>query len=691
MAIGDSLWNVVAGGGQAKANASQLARWIVQLGVCTLGTPNQFLQVGDQTSLLNLAGLGPLPEAASLRLRGGQPCYMMPLNPSAAGGVSSSVTSTGSGNATMTATVAPHVPITVKCVTGGAIGTAAFQFSVNGGAFGPTVTSVAAAPWLYLVPGTFCTISFPTATYVINTTATISVAGVVTLNASWVGNITQTSSPIDGYEFYASVASTGGFGLGMLSVSLDGGPAPYGGGSTLPNSIIPSNGVIVVPQTGLVLTIGQHLILVTMTTGGVLGTAIFSYQVDGGSTVTGQTTTPNSGTNFVFTVPGTGVTITFAPASYILNSTYTIAASGGAVAVGGGGTTTVSYVWAGLQANDTFAFNCVPPGYSTTDLSNALTALQAVKNFQWTKVHVIGMPSSAANAISQQATLDAAMVNAFNANALDWQASCEAPSALAGQGLGDIVLSGGNAIRDSADTDAVLIAARSTDVNRTAIHVGTYRQVSPLTGRKQLRPLGWAVASRYVDTDPAEDISAPQPYGPLGIYIPPGALTIGRDESSTPGLDGVQYNAVRTYRGRNGVFLDITSGGAGWKNCTTSAAYQDAGFVRILNVAIAQLRPFVQDFLGQRPPVNGDGTIEETIRRVWSAKIDGEFKRAVGLLPGGGFSKPQVSFAIASVSPLSQLGQSPKQLVINYILVSLGFVSSISNNMYFSSTLPAAA
>jgi hypothetical protein len=456
--------------------------------------------------------------------------------------------------------------------------------------------------------------------------------------------------------------------------------------------ILPSTGKIVVPGTGLVLTLGQHNILITITTPGALGTAIYSYQIDGGSTISGQATTPNSGANYVVTFPNTGVTVTFAPGTYVNASTYTIGTLGGAVVIGGGGINTVTYVWAGLQTNDLYTFLAAPPSHSTSDLSNALTALQAVRNLQFTAIHVCTLPSTAASAVSQQATIDAAMLNAFAVNNLDWQALCEGPSAKGGMGSGDIIVSGGFAVRDSADTDSVVAAARGADTNRTAIHWASYRSPSALSNnRKALRPLGWFVAARYVDTDPAQDISAPAPFGPLGIYIPPGATTIGRDESATPGLDAVQFNAVRQYPGRIGAFLDITSGGSGWKNCSTSASWQDAGFVRILDVAIALLRPVAQNFLAQRPQINADGTIEESIRQTWSAVVDQAFKRAVGLLPGGGFSTPQASAAIAIISPASQLGVSPKQLVINYTLVSLGFVSSVQNNMYFSPTLAAAA
>lgn len=688
MSLGQSQWATVAGGGIQRPNASQLARWVVQLGVCTNGTPNTLINPGsDVTSLRTLAGAGPLAEAMAFRQRSGQPCYGMALNPSVAGAISAAVTYTGSLNATMTVSVAPHVPISVLCSTAGVLGTAAFQFSVNNGPYSAPVVSGSSAPWTYLVPGTFCTLSFPSATYVVNKTMTVSTSGTVTLGSGWVGSVTQTSSPVDYYEMLATVATVGAFGTGMLNFSPDGGAGPAGGGSNFPSALIPTNGVIVIPGTGLVVTIGQHTIVVTITTPGALGTAVYSYIVDGGAAVTNQSTTPNSGSNYVVTIPQTGVTITFAPGTYVNSSTYTIGPLGGAPVIGGGGINTVTFVWAGPQTNDTFSFLATPPSYSTTDLNNALTALQNQRNVQWTGVHVVSMPSTAAAAVSAQATVDAAMANAFSVNNLDWQAVVECPSSQ-GRGLaGDLVTSGSNAIADTADTDTAVAAARGADTNRTAVCVGTYRLVSALTGFKQARPLGWLVVDRWVDTDPATDISAVAS-GPLRAYIPAGALNIGRDESVTPALDNVQFNTARTYSFQpNQVFLSITSGGSGFKNATQQQSWQDARGVRVLNVLIQQLRPIAQFFLGASPPTNPDGTIDEKQRQAWSAQLDTAAKRGTGLLSGGPFSARQASQATASVAASSQLGQSPKQLVINYFLQQLGFVSSIQNNAYFSGTL----
>lgn len=608
MALGDSTWNVVAGGGQQKTNSASLARSLVQLGVCTGPGPtsivNTLLQPGDLNGLIAACGRGPLVEAAALRLRLGLPCYVMPVNASTAGGVSASVSQTGSGSGAIAVTVAPDVSIGVLCSTSGALGTAAFQFSVNGGAYGAPVVSVAGSTWIYNVPGTFCALTFGTASYVATKTLTVGVNGTVTPGSGWVGTVTQVSSPIDYYDVYVYVKTGGAPGVAVLQVSLDGGPGPTGGGSFLPDIQIPSGGVVVIPGTGLVLTCSSN-----------------------------------------------------------------------------------------FNATDYYTFSACPPSHSTSDANTAITALQQLKNVSFEQVHVITLPASASGAASMLSTVDTAMTTSFNTYGLDWGGMTECPSASANvSGAGDIVMSGSNAIRDTADTDTVVSAARGTDTNRTAMHVGTYRIPSPVTGRKQLRPLGWAVAARFVDTDPSQDLAALMPFGSLNIYQPAGATTIGRDEAlaSVP-LDAAQFNTCRQYRGRTGGYLSITSGGSGWKNASQTAVWQDKGFVRILNVAIASLRQVAQNFLGQRPPVNADGTIEESTRRAWSTMLDIAIKKATGIIPGAGFSGPQVSVATAQVSASSQLGQAPKLLVINYVLVSLGFVSAVQNNMYFSNTLSAAS
>jgi phage tail sheath protein FI len=81
-------------------------------------------------------------------------------------------------------------------------------------------------------------------------------------------------------------------------------------------------------------------VLITITTAGALGTAVFSYSINGGTAVQSNATTlSGTATNFVFAVPNSTVTITFAPGTYVANSTYAIDPAGNVTASQPSGTT----------------------------------------------------------------------------------------------------------------------------------------------------------------------------------------------------------------------------------------------------------------------------------------------------------------------------------------------------------------
>jgi hypothetical protein len=334
---------------------------------------------------------------------------------------------------------------------------------------------------------------------------------------------------------------------------------------------------------------------------------------------------------------------------------------------------------------DTYSFLTAPPGFSTSDITTNMTAIRAQRTYRLAIVHNGAQPNTAAGAISAGSTLETAIEAAFNSDGLDWQGVTEGPSqgGTAPWG-GDIVVSGSNAIRDSADTDAVVVAARvGQDWPRTALHTAMHRITSPTTGRKMLRPSGWAYVGRAVAIDPSVD-PARRVDGPLPIF------QVGRDEDATPGLDDAQINAVQTERDNPGqAVASITSGGFGWKNLTTQANFQWAAGVRVLNMFIAGLRPIAKQYLGSDQVTNLDGTIEEKAARKIDGVVNTAARRRVGLESGGDFppSNPQASSASASVLRSSQLGQSPHRLDIAYDLQSLGFVSDVQSTVNYSGVL----
>jgi hypothetical protein len=500
----------------------------------------------------------------------------------------SAVTQTGTGTGVITVTLAPHKPITIKCTLGGILGTVDVAFSLDGGlTFGPSVPTAASVR----VPGTYCTLTFGAATYVVNKTNTVGIDGSITPGSGWVGTVTQASSPVDDYEVIATVTKAGALGAAVLQASLD------NGNSTLPPTLVPSSGVIVLPSTGIVLT---------------------------------------------------------------CSSTFTLGDQYKALAIG--------------------------PSCSTSDINNALTALQASRTVQAAMIHLAIMPSSAAGAFSAAATLDAAVLNGFNANIFDWEGCCNCPSSAGGM-----------------------------------------RITSPLTGLKQLRPLSWLVMDLFAQTDPKDELAATA-LGPLRMFLAAGATTIagpgdlvipsstpiydtadtdsvitaargadlsgrtsvfvgGRDEALQPGLDDVQINTARTYGGPLAAYLSITAGVIGWKNLTTNASYVDAGALRALNIMIAALRPVMVQLMGQRPKVNTDGTISEQAAGGYDTVVDGAVKRSMGLVKGGDFVDAQCSFASASILRSSQLGQNPKRLDVAYTFQPLGEITQESNAVNFSGVL----
>jgi hypothetical protein len=590
MAAGNSSWSIRAGGGQIRASAQQLARTVVHLDVSPLGTPNTLIPIGDPAAIPSLLDTGRLAEVCAFTSQRGQAKYALPVTPSVPGAASAVAQAGAVGTGVIVVSIAPHKAIIIKCITGGTLATATFQFSLDGGVtWSATVTS-STGPWSYRVPGTYCTLTFAAATYVATKTCTIGVDGTVTNGSGWVGVVTQVSSPIDDYEAQIIVLKGGALGTATLSISLDAGISIL-----MASVLVPTGGVIVVPGTGLVLT---------------------------------------------------------------CSSTF--------------------------GATDVYTFLTVGPAGSTSDYQAALTALQASPTVQASLLHISAMPSSASAAFSLAATLDAAVMNAFNNGRFDWEGALDCPS-----------------------------------------KAGGMRINSTLTGRKHLRPLSWLAVDLYCRTDPKDELAAVA-IGPLRAFFAAGATTIsgpgdvvspstpiydtadtdavitaargadllrtsvfvgGRDEALNPGLDDVQINTARTYGGPLAAYLTISAGVAGWKNLTSNASYADAGAVRALNAMIAALRPVAQQLMGQRPQVNGDGTIAELAAGGYDTVLDGAVRRSMGLVMGGDYPVPQCSSASASVLRSSQLGQNPKRLDIAYTFQPLGEVTQISNQVAFSGVL----
>lgn len=471
---------------------------------------------------------------------------------------------------------------------------------------------------------------------------------------------------------------------------------------------------------------------VKVTVGGTLGTAKVKVSTDGGLTYGAEQTTAAGWATTGYAVPGLFATIKMSAATYVLNDVATIGVDGvvtnfasagtltftaspidayellvsvvkgtalgamtiavslcnnpsllagtffvpsnGIVAVTdgrGNGTGLVLTLSGTFAASDTYTGYALPPAPAAADVTAAMTAMMAAQGRPTVAMlHVQALPSSAAAAMTLAQAVQAGLDAAFAAG-LDWQAVIECPA------LNDLVMSGGVPILDTADTDSVLRTARAgITCNRVAAFLGTGGIVSPITAIKARRPLGWGVMQRYVGTDPANSLGRKKD-GPLNFELG----TLGRDEKlAAIQLGDVQFNVATTYDDEGAsAFLNITYGGFAFKNLTTSALYQDAEALRAMNVLSAAIRVFLRNTLGDRPPVNPDGTIAEGPRKDYSSIGDSVAKRALGLLAGGAFGKTQqASSAGLEILATSQLGTYPRKLEAAVDFQGLGMVSAAS-------------
>lgn len=145
------------------------------VGMSSGGAANTFYSFGSLDDVKATLVSGPLAEAVAFHLeRAGGPVYAMKVNGSTAG-ANSAVTKVGSGpDVTLSNTggfspagPADHFTGKVKIITGGAVGTSTFKYSLDGD---DTWSAELATAATYAIPGTGITLNFAAGTYVADTT-----------------------------------------------------------------------------------------------------------------------------------------------------------------------------------------------------------------------------------------------------------------------------------------------------------------------------------------------------------------------------------------------------------------------------------------------------------------------------------------------------------------------------------------
>lgn len=434
----DVTFNILDG--QLGQVPSSVAGAAVTMGICSGGAVGSIYALGS-TSGLSALGVGPLVEAVGDKLAvAGGPQYALPLNPRSygdyynLGGTLHAVTPTGTGSGSVAVAFAPKTAIAMKVQTAGALGTAKMQFSVNGGAYSDPVAT-AAGPWTYQIPGTLTKVTVTAGTYVANDVYTITTDGTVSRSGSGPDDthVTHADSPMDVYD-----------------------------------------------------------VLVSIVTGGAVGTAVFTYSVDGGNSNSAPIATSAK-----YAIPGTGIVLAF-------SSTFT--------------------------AGDTYEFTTTAAAYDNTDVTNGFTNLfQSAIEFGF--VHLVGMGASSSAAASTAAVVDAQMTIAETAYRFIFS-FVECPT---------------------VEDDATIAASFKDFVSRrVSVCVGDIRHVSPLTGRIERRNCATVITSRTSKVVAGEDIgwvgrgAIPNISPTNGLY---------RDEAATPMLDAARFTTMRTFTGFPGYYI----------------------------------------------------------------------------------------------------------------------------------------
>lgn len=479
----------------------------VKMGVCSAGVVGQLYSFGDMSTLTSTLGAGPLAEAVAETLSvAGGPVYAIPLNPTTAG-AATGVTHTGPGAGVVTVTLAPAVSVAIKIGTGGVNGTATFSVSVNGGAYGTPVATTGGT-FAYAVPGTLTTVTLAAAqTWVSGEIYTIATDGSVTLTGSGpaASNVTHADSPLDAYSVVA-----------------------------------------------------------TITTGGGVGTAVFTYSVDGGAS-----TSANIATAAKYAIPGTGVVLNF-------SATFTAA--------------------------DAYTFTTTTAAANNTDVTNGLTTLlgQAI---EWGFVHLVGAATTSSGAAATAAVVDTQMTTAETAFRYVW-ALTECPT---------------------TESDATVAAAfASFSSRRVAVAAGDIRHISVLTGRILRRNCAWVVASRAAATLPAEDLG----YRGSNLGSIPhiqsvsnGVSGLYRDEGKTPLLDQNRFMTMTTMIGRQGYFITV-----GRTMAPAGSDFTYLVGRRVMDAACRIVRQAEIPYVNGSVRVTGQGFIDDGDARAFEMKVTQQIK-----------------------------------------------------------------
>lgn len=404
------------------------AKTMILIGVCSLGVPGTLQAFGDSTSMKAALGNGPLVEqGANVLDVSKSPHVFLPILASVAGGIGSFAHG-GTGTGT----------VAIPALS--------------------TVTSAGTSPPAVTLTGT------PTKPGAYSVQMTTGGA-VATAAFSW---------SIDGVQQGAGVLTASTVVLPGAGLTLN-----FAAGTYNTNNIYSFIASAPLDEAALVVTVVNP---------GAVGTATFTYSLDGG-----VTTSPRIATAATYPIAGAGLTLAFS------------------------GT---------FVAGDTYSSTITPPGFTATDLTNAIAAIVAMPLLSFALIELIGQAANVSGSAAMAAALSAGL-DTLNAQSRYCRAIMEC----------------------AVDTDANIQAAFVNFVDkRICIAASTCTLASALTGRSDIRPAAWPLAARAALKPPAEALHRVESDSLARV------TAIQRDESLTQALDAARFLTLRTWSGLQGFY-----------------------------------------------------------------------------------------------------------------------------------------
>jgi hypothetical protein len=411
------------------------------------------------------------------------------------------------------------------------------------------------------------------------------------------------------------------------------------------STVVQTGGGPVVTLTGS--PADSYSILITITTGGAVGTAVFKWSSDGGVTETTLVTTAAT-----VALGATGLTANFAAGTYILAATYSAS--------------TVGYV-----AGEEYYVDVQCAAWNASDLAECMGA---IKNESWR--FMVPVTSKGTGDQTAHALLNVALQAHLNAFANE---SIYRRGMMATESAGVPA----NDAADQANASAVIAAQASVSAKRCLLAYGSVRRNSA----KPFSGFGFptthavdAFAAQAVRSLASTDLKRVRS-GAL-----PSVVKLFHNELLTPtGLDTAKVSTLRSWRGKTGFYA------------TQGRLKSDAGsdfklwpHGILMDIACETAHAAHIDLVGAGFRLNANGTLDDRDASAWEQDVGVQLQaRLMGERNAEGF-QGHVSAVFYQISRTQNVA-STSIILYTVGIRPLGYVDFVKGQLGFFVELPVAA